>query len=91
VWDTRKRTSSFWSGAAGAPGGVGRVEGITGFASALRIRVIAEGIESQEQWDRLAATDCQYGQGFLFGRPMAGASVRSLLRTHPEPRLPFRL
>ncbi|HEV2635343.1 MAG TPA: EAL domain-containing protein [Actinocrinis sp.] len=89
--DILKIDKSFVSGADRSPERVALVEGIIRIATALRIAVIAEGIESQEQWDRLAATDCQYGQGFLFGRPMAGASVRSLLSTHPEPRLPFRL
>ncbi len=31
---------------------------------------IAEGIESQEQVEVLKGLDCNYGQGFLFGKPM---------------------
>ena len=31
---------------------------------------MAEGVETQEQWDLLGATDCAYGQGYLFSRPM---------------------
>jgi diguanylate cyclase (GGDEF)-like protein/PAS domain S-box-containing protein len=89
--DILKIDKSFVSGADRSPERVALVEGIIRIAGALRITVIAEGIESQEQWDRLAATDCQYGQGFLFSRPMAGESVRSLLRAQPAPRLPFRL
>ena len=87
--DILKIDKSFVSGADRSPERVALVEGIIRIAEALRIAVIAEGIETREQWRRLAATDCQYGQGFLFGRPMGGESVRALLRTDPPPRLPL--
>ncbi len=39
-------------------------------AHALGIKVIAEGIETAGQRDLLAAAGCDYGQGYLFARPM---------------------
>ncbi|MGZ5475062.1 MAG: EAL domain-containing protein [Thermoanaerobaculia bacterium] len=36
----------------------------------LRMRVIAEGIEKQEQLDFLLQCECDYIQGFLFSKPM---------------------
>jgi len=86
--DILKIDKSFVSGVSRSPDRVALVEGIIRIASALRIEVIAEGIETREQWDRLAATDCQYGQGYLFGRPMPGRDVRDLLRLDPPVRLP---
>jgi diguanylate cyclase (GGDEF)-like protein/PAS domain S-box-containing protein len=45
------------------------VAAIVSLASALGIGAIAEGVESEEQAERLAALGCRYAQGFLFGAP----------------------
>ena len=42
-------------------------------AHELGIKVIAEGIETQEQCDLLVAAGCESGQGYLFARPMIAA------------------
>jgi EAL domain-containing protein (putative c-di-GMP-specific phosphodiesterase class I) len=41
---------------------------------ALRLTVVAEGIENAEQVDRLQELDCQFGQGFHLGRPAPAAA-----------------
>lgn len=41
----------------------------------LGMRVVAEGIESQKQWDAMAALGCDIGQGFFLARPMSGGDV----------------
>ena len=45
------------------------VTAILALSFALGIDVIAEGIETQAQRDVLHAMGCEYGQGFLLGRP----------------------
>ena len=45
-------------------------EAIIVMAHALNIEVIAEGIETQEQLDLLSKMGCDYGQGYLFSRPV---------------------
>jgi diguanylate cyclase (GGDEF)-like protein/PAS domain S-box-containing protein len=55
------------------------VDAILTMAQAMGIRVIAEGIESEAQRERLRELACGYGQGFLFARPMAPADVEELL------------
>ena len=40
-------------------------------AHALGIRVIAEGVETQEQFDELSFMMCDYAQGFLISKPVA--------------------
>jgi diguanylate cyclase (GGDEF)-like protein/hemerythrin-like metal-binding protein/PAS domain S-box-containing protein len=40
-------------------------------AHKLNIKVIAEGIETQEQMELLRQMDCDYGQGYLFSKPVA--------------------
>ncbi|NNF92197.1 MAG: EAL domain-containing protein, partial [Boseongicola sp.] len=44
-------------------------------AHSLNMRVIVEGVESEDQSDILSSLGCIYGQGFLFGRPMPAKSA----------------
>mgnify|MGYP002717605698 CR=1 FL=1 len=45
------------------------VRAILALAGTLGIDTIAEGVETQQQRDLLDELGCQYGQGFLYGRP----------------------
>ncbi|KZY30153.1 hypothetical protein A3749_10580 [Oleiphilus sp. HI0078] len=40
-------------------------------AHSLNLKVVAEGVENQEQYKLLKDLNCDYAQGYLFGRPMA--------------------
>jgi len=44
--------------------------GIIDFAHALELEVVAEGVESREQYDVLKAIQCDYVQGYFFARPL---------------------
>ncbi|MBK7405034.1 MAG: EAL domain-containing protein [Phycisphaerales bacterium] len=46
------------------------VHAISALAHNLHMEVVAEGVESREQLATLQALECQYAQGYLFGRPM---------------------
>jgi len=48
-------------------------------AHELGMKVIAEGVETQAQCDLLAAAGCDYGQGYLFARPMAALDFEAFL------------
>lgn len=37
----------------------------------LGLEVVAEGVETQQEWDQLRDLGCDIGQGYFFGRPMA--------------------
>ncbi|WP_108459718.1 putative bifunctional diguanylate cyclase/phosphodiesterase [Devosia naphthalenivorans] len=51
------------------------VETIVLMARRLSMSIVAEGIETAEQRDYLAALGCQVGQGYLFGRPSTPKSL----------------
>jgi diguanylate cyclase (GGDEF)-like protein/PAS domain S-box-containing protein len=60
--------------------GKGRiVETIVRLARQLGIGVVAEGVESPAQRDRLRAIGCELAQGYLFARPMPWEQARELL------------
>lgn len=45
------------------------IRAITALAGSLGIELIAEGVETESQRERLIELGCVYAQGFLFGRP----------------------
>ena len=49
-------------------------------AHQLGVKVVAEGIESEAVRSELQALGCDFGQGFLLGRPMAPAAFADWLR-----------
>ncbi|WP_372624168.1 putative bifunctional diguanylate cyclase/phosphodiesterase [Falsiroseomonas sp.] len=55
------------------------VMAILGLGRGLGIRVVAEGVETQQQADRLLAMGCERGQGWLLGRPMPAEQARALI------------
>ncbi|MFM7635158.1 MAG: putative bifunctional diguanylate cyclase/phosphodiesterase [Cyanobacteriota bacterium] len=68
------------------------VRALLGLCHALGISVVAEGVETEEQWQGLRAEGCDRFQGFLFSVPgEAGAQPEALLhgrwrcRTLPGP------
>jgi predicted signal transduction protein with EAL and GGDEF domain/FixJ family two-component response regulator len=52
---------------------------ILGIASALRLRAIAEGVETQAQLEILERHDCPEAQGYLFARPMEPKALEKML------------
>lgn len=66
-------------------------EAILGLADVLNVRAVAEGIETFEQLDDLIGMHCEYGQGFLFARPLPASEISRMLqaernhRFRPEP------
>jgi EAL domain-containing protein (putative c-di-GMP-specific phosphodiesterase class I) len=65
------------------------VRTIVELARVMGMDVVAEGIETREQYRLLREINCRYGQGFFFARPMSAEAVTQLLRLPgrilPEP------
>jgi EAL domain-containing protein (putative c-di-GMP-specific phosphodiesterase class I) len=51
----------------------------------LGLRVVAEGVESQEIWDGLAALGCDTAQGFFISHPIDAAALSDWLANAPKP------
>ena len=57
-------------------------------AHALGIKVVAEGVETLQQRDLLAAAGCDYAQGYLFARPMPAPDFEVFMASAGGPPAP---
>jgi EAL domain-containing protein (putative c-di-GMP-specific phosphodiesterase class I) len=58
---------------------------------ALDLHVVAEGIESNEQFEFLRTAECAAGQGFLFSEPLSGQEVAKVLQRMEAERVSPRM
>ncbi|PNA17866.1 EAL domain-containing protein, partial [Pseudomonas sp. MPR-ANB1] len=57
-------------------------EAVLSLGAALRVDVVAEGVETASQLGVLQALGCGYAQGFLLARPMGLSALADLLESH---------
>lgn len=60
------------------------VRTIVSLADNMGMDVVAEGVETLSQLSQLRKLNCQYGQGYLFSRPVDAESLTSLLTKKPH-------
>jgi diguanylate cyclase (GGDEF)-like protein/PAS domain S-box-containing protein len=66
---------------AGQGGDADRIiKAIISMAHTINIRVVAEGVEKDEQFQFLSRAGCDYAQGFLFSKPLCQDDFEALLR-----------
>ena len=53
-------------------------------AHALGLKVIAEGVETEEQHYMLKTFNCDYAQGYLFGKPMKASKISEMISSCRE-------
>jgi len=68
------------------------VTAVIGMARSLKLRVVAEGVETFEELEFLHAHHCEEAQGYYFGRPMPAGQFAKLLEggISPEARTALR-
>ena len=57
-------------------------EAIIIMAHRLGIKVVAEGIETEEQLRLIIGIGCDYGQGFYFCKPLPAGEVEAFVKQH---------
>lgn len=55
------------------------VKTILSLGKNLRMKVVAEGVETREQMNLLKSLGCEFAQGYLFSRPLDSAAVERTL------------
>jgi EAL domain-containing protein (putative c-di-GMP-specific phosphodiesterase class I) len=70
--DTLKIDRSFVADMDATPEGLALVSTIIKLARSLRLKVVAEGVETDEQSRLLRLLDCDEMQGYLFSKPVTG-------------------
>lgn len=63
------------------------VRSTVGLAHELELKVVAEGIENQTMWDRLAELGCDVAQGYYISKPIPASQFESWLKGwRPSPK-----
>jgi EAL domain-containing protein (putative c-di-GMP-specific phosphodiesterase class I) len=84
--DTVKLDRSFVTGATTDPNDAALVMAIVTLAHNLKLKVVAEGVETDEQKTFLRLLRCDEGQGYLFGKPVSAEIFESRLNVDPKRR-----
>jgi EAL domain-containing protein (putative c-di-GMP-specific phosphodiesterase class I) len=77
--DILKIDRSFVSALGGDPGDAAIAHAVVSLGRTLQLRVVAEGIETAAQLAELRALGCEYGQGYLFARPLTAEAMSAVL------------
>jgi EAL domain-containing protein (putative c-di-GMP-specific phosphodiesterase class I) len=83
--DTLKIDQSFVNQMTSNPDDATIASTVIGMGKSLKLRVIAEGVETPEQYAFLLAQHCDEGQGYYFSRPLAAEALATLLQTGISP------
>jgi diguanylate cyclase (GGDEF)-like protein/PAS domain S-box-containing protein len=79
--DALKIDKSFVRGLCINTGDANIVSAVINMGKSFRLRVIAEGVETRQQFLRLQAQQCAEGQGYYFQAPVAGNEFGKLLKS----------
>lgn len=79
-----KIDQSFVKRMNGDPENMGLVPGMVGIARSMGMSAIAEGVETPEQLAQLRSINCDFGQGYLFSKPLESKLALELLASAPQ-------
>jgi len=89
--DNLKIDRSFIADIPADRGDAAITQAIIAMAHSLEMKVIAEGVETQAQYDFLVAQGCDEYQGYFFSKPVPEAQARELLQARAPGEAPLRL
>ncbi|MFB2893101.1 EAL domain-containing protein [Aerosakkonemataceae cyanobacterium BLCC-F50] len=81
--DTLKVDRSFVSKLDGTLESLGLIPAIKKIAETMKMSVVAEGIETEKQLAQLRELNCEFGQGYLFAKPLPKKEATELLAASP--------
>ena len=81
---TIKIDRSFVSGMAQVDSDMMIVRTIVSLAHSLGLDLVAEGVETPDQMARLRALGCEFGQGYLFSKPVTVGEAEALIHSNPK-------
>ena len=84
--DTLKIDRSFVQGMVANNDTAGIIAGVMNLSKQLGLRVVAEGVEHEDQCAQLRALNCHAGQGHLFAPPLDVEGAAEVLKTGLAPR-----
>lgn len=73
---------SFITGMTDSPQSMNIVTTIIALAQSMNLKVVAEGVETEEQSQLLKTLGCDEAQGFLFSKPLPAHDVEAMLRAN---------
>ena len=82
-YDTLKIDRSFIAGMGSTGDAAAIVKTIVALANMLNINVVAEGVETSAQLEKLREIGCSHAQGFLFSRPVDRSAAQAMLLNAP--------
>jgi len=82
-FDTLKIDRSFVARMGIEEGGTEMVRAIIALAHSLGMEVVAEGVETEDQFVALRRLGCQYAQGFFLSRPVGVVDAERLIASQP--------
>ena len=90
-FDVLKIDRSFVAGLPDNPDDVSLVKAILAMAKGLDLKVVAEGVETQEQLSFITAQGCDFAQGYFFAKPVDEKAYRRYLENLRAGDEPLRL
>jgi EAL domain-containing protein (putative c-di-GMP-specific phosphodiesterase class I) len=79
--DTIKIDKSFIDGVDAGPEESALARAVIKLGATLSLKTVAEGVETAGAFEMLTSLGCDYGQGYLFSRPIDGAEIDRFLET----------
>jgi diguanylate cyclase (GGDEF)-like protein len=80
--DKIKIDRSFIRDVTNDPDDASLCEAIIAMAHHLKLRVVAEGVETEQQFKFLQERGCDFAQGFLFGKPMPSSQFTEYMKNN---------